>query len=138
MRGKMIEIISTSLVKTMQNPYGNYFIQEVIEKSTESERKPIVNEILANPFGLSAQKYSSNIVLKFVKYGSIKEKKQLYNLLLVPDKLAQSIKNSTIKKIALQCLDQMNLNELNYYVNTMKEHPTLSLLTDLINSKLGS
>lgn len=134
----MIEIVSASLIKTMQNPYGNYFIQEVIENSTESERKPIVNEILCNPFGLSAQKYSSNIVLKLVKYGSIKERKQLYNQLFVSDKLAQSIKNSTIKKIAVQCIDQMSLNELNYYLNSLKEQPALSTLTDLINSKLGS
>lgn len=138
MRSKMIEIISASLNKAMQNPYGNYFIQEIIENSTELERKPIISEILINPFGFTVQKYSSNIVLKLVKYGSSREKKQLYNQLFVSDKLAQSLKSSTTKKIVLQCLDQMNKNELANYVNSLNEHPALSSLTDLINSKLDS
>lgn len=137
-RYRMIEIINHSLQITMENPFGNYFIQEIVEISNESEREFILAAILIDPLRACSQKYSSNIVLKLLNCGTKREIVRLTRGIIAPEKLILSVANLNTKKILIHCFRLMQENEVEHYLSLLKHFPTLSVYVDAIISKLNN
>lgn len=64
--GKVIE----HAVKLMQDPFGNYVVQYVLEKSRNNEAKRIIAQLQGRLEELSMQKFSSNVVEKCLQNAS--------------------------------------------------------------------
>lgn len=136
-RNRIIEIINISIQFTMENPFGNYFIQEIVGNSSESEREFIIAAILVDPIRTCSHKFSSNIVLKLLNCGTKREIAQLTRSIIAPEKLITNAFNLNIKKISLHCFLQMQDDEVEYYLNLLKPYQSLSVYVDAIMSKLN-
>ena len=65
--------MSTSLV---QDQYGNYVIQHVIERGNAQDRAEIVSKVKGNVLNYSKHKFASNVVEKCILHGSKKDRQE--------------------------------------------------------------
>ena len=90
------EIIKNSL-EIIQNPFGNYVVQSMLNEHFEKEKEKcmkILNIINENFFSLSMQKFSSNVVENSLRLNSIEVlKKNLINV-IVNGKINSMLKNT--------------------------------------------
>ena len=68
----------------VQDQYGNYVIQHIIERGHASDRGAIIDKIRGNLLTLSKHKFASNVVEKCITFGSASEKTDLMNEALTP------------------------------------------------------
>ena len=61
-RNELIYILNTSCVSLIQNPYGNYALQVVIDQWNESSTISVISPLLSHIAELSLMKYSSNVI----------------------------------------------------------------------------
>lgn len=65
---EIIRKILSNALEIIQNPFGNYIVQSVIEEWGHSLCKDIINIIINNIISLSMQKFSSNVVEKILEH----------------------------------------------------------------------
>lgn len=58
----------TNCLEIIQNPFGNYIIQYILDEWGFTQCKDVVNIINANITSLSMQKFSSNVVEKCLDF----------------------------------------------------------------------
>jgi len=75
-RKNFIEKIAMNILETVQNPFGNYVIQYVLDEWEIEDTKDIIAPIIKNAVSLSMQKFSSNVVEKCLQMGD----SVLYNI----------------------------------------------------------
>jgi hypothetical protein len=64
MRKLLLDYITTNALEIVQNPFGNYIIQHILDEWGPDIAKDIINVITNNIISLSMQKFSSNVVEK--------------------------------------------------------------------------
>jgi len=79
---KEIEKASEAL---MQDQYGNYVIQHVIQHGNVEERAALIDRVRGNMLRFSQHKFASNVVECCLKYGSLKQRKDLVDEILKKD-----------------------------------------------------
>lgn len=114
----------------MQNPYGNYFIQVILEKSTKKDREALSEVIISEAYYLSTQKFSSSVIIKFIEIAGKKELNKLFKKLLNPDKLADLIKSKHAKNVIFKCVSFMTPELAG---SVLKNTPNTTKLTSLRN-----
>ena len=60
----ILDRISKNSLEIVQNPFGNYVIQHILDEWGAEIAAPIVEVIIKNIISLSMQKFSSNVVEK--------------------------------------------------------------------------
>jgi hypothetical protein len=65
MRATLLDIITKNTLEIVQNPFGNYIIQHILDEWGPENSKDIINVIISNIISLSMQKFSSNVVEKY-------------------------------------------------------------------------
>ena len=63
-RAKLVCEIAANAFVLMQNAYGNYVIQYLVEHGTDNDRDLVMRFVVGNTAELAQQKYSSNVVEK--------------------------------------------------------------------------
>jgi hypothetical protein len=61
-------------VSLVQDQYGNYVIQHVLEHGRPKDKSAIINKMRTQILPLSQHKFASNVVEKCVQFGSSKER----------------------------------------------------------------
>lgn len=61
----------------IQDQYGNYVIQHVLEKGKPADKAVIVSKVRGQVLQLSKHKFASNVVEKCVAYGSKRDRSLL-------------------------------------------------------------
>jgi hypothetical protein len=64
MRKVLLDTITNNALEIVQNPFGNYIIQHILDEWGPDIAKDIINVITDNIISLSMQKFSSNVVEK--------------------------------------------------------------------------
>ena len=81
----MSELHAATLV-LVQDQYGNYVMQNLIERGNEKDRKAIIERLKDNICSLSKHKFASNVVEKCVAFGAEGEKRAILNEILITDR----------------------------------------------------
>jgi len=68
----------------VQDQYGNYVIQHILERGQPSEKSLVVSKVLGQVLQLSKHKFASNVVEKCVAYGSPLDRQRLIEEVLLP------------------------------------------------------
>ncbi|RLN27463.1 hypothetical protein BBJ28_00019369 [Nothophytophthora sp. Chile5] len=63
-KAEVIEQVERQAMKLMQDPYGNYVVQYVLDSCTAEEAFGVILKPLGHIFELSVQKFSSNVIEK--------------------------------------------------------------------------
>lgn len=64
MKKQLLGHISKNALEIVQNPFGNYIIQHILDEWGPDTIKDVINVITTNIISLSMQKFSSNVVEK--------------------------------------------------------------------------
>jgi hypothetical protein len=64
LRKILLDNITNNALEIVQNPFGNYIIQHILDEWVPEIAKDIINVIICNIISLSMQKFSSNVVEK--------------------------------------------------------------------------
>lgn len=74
-----------SVQQLINDQYGNYVIQHVVEHGSEEERKIIIGIARKDIFALSQHKFASNVVERCLQHGSPDQRRELIEMFIVGD-----------------------------------------------------
>ena len=94
-RHKLLEYMKLHCIEIIQSSYGNYVVQHVLDEWGVVYTKEIVDIILDNIVSLSMQKFSSNVIEKFMDVASNEKeiKAQMFRNLFIKGDVSSLIKN---------------------------------------------
>ncbi|KUI67963.1 hypothetical protein VM1G_03374 [Cytospora mali] len=104
----LISRITEHAVTLVQDPFGNYVIQYIIDLSEPIFTEPVVKQFYGRIAQLSRHKFSSNVVEKCLRCASDESKDMIVEELLAPGEMDRLIRDSYA----------------NYVVQTALEHAT--------------
>lgn len=77
-----MEELHKSTSQLVQDQYGNYVIQHILEHGKPQDKALIISKVIGHTLQLSKHKFASNVVEKCVAYGSPKDRETLINEVL--------------------------------------------------------
>lgn len=73
-------------ISLVQDQYGNYVIQHVLEHGRRKDKSAIVNKMKGQILQLSQHKFASNVVEKCVEHGTPQERTEILEEILTGPK----------------------------------------------------
>ncbi|KAI0163224.1 armadillo-type protein [Pestalotiopsis sp. NC0098] len=114
----LINRITENAARLVQDPFGNYVIQYIIDLNEPSFTQPLVLKFLGSIGRLSRHKFSSNVMEKCLRCASDQSKDMMVQEMLVPGETERLLKD----------------NYGNYVVQTALEHSPLQTKIQLIDT----
>lgn len=111
----------------VQDQYGNYVIQHILERGQPSEKSLVVSKIYGQVLPLSKHKFASNVVEKCVAYGSKLDRQNLIEEVITtkPDgtsPLVLMMKDQFANYVVQKMLDVVNGDQRDVLVAKIKPH----------------
>lgn len=78
----LLEELHQNTNQLVQDQYGNYVIQHILEHGQSKDKALIISKVLGHTLQLSKHKFASNVVEKCVAYGSPEDRQALINEVL--------------------------------------------------------
>jgi hypothetical protein len=103
LKNKVVELTSINFEKLIQNPYGNYAIQHIVEYYPK-ESLLIMNKIVTKIIPYSSQKISSNVIEKCLTVCDSQFRKRVVDEILKNGRLGDLMKNKYGNFVTLQLL----------------------------------
>lgn len=111
-RTELMKWILSNVLEVIQNPFGNYVVQHLIDEWGNEASKEIARVIANNIFSLSMQKFASNVVEKSIMSISDKEiKDKMLTELFTSNKLTSLFKNTYGCYVIKRAISIMNEEE---------------------------
>lgn len=114
----LIHAITQHALVLVQDPFGNYVIQYIIDLNDPNFTNPIVSRFLNDVVELSRHKFSSNVIEKCLRCASDDYKDMIVNSLLASGKINDLVR------------DQFG----NYVIQTSLDHATVPMKRQLIDA----
>lgn len=123
----LLEEVHRCTHQLVQDQYGNYVIQHILEKGRPADKSAIINKIKGQVLPLSKHKFASNVVEKCVDFGSKEERQELIEevLQLRPDgssPLATMMKDQYANYVVQKMLDIVDEEQKNILLSRIKPH----------------
>lgn len=90
----LIAQITEHALKLVQDPFGNYVIQYIIDLNEPTFTEPLVQAFVGRVSMLSRHKFSSNVVEKCLRCASEESKDRMINELLKPGEMGRLLQDS--------------------------------------------
>ncbi len=132
---KKLEALNMEMI---HSPYGNYFIQTVLETSDAKMRENLVKDVVENIFSISNEKFSYNCVIKLLENGNKSEKKLTLLKLLNPERLLTIKRNKYLLNVVIKMTNYMSKNFLKYFIDLFNNYPKLESISSILYNKLNS
>lgn len=78
-----MEELHKNTSQLVQDQYGNYVIQHILEHGEPKDKALIISKIKGHVLQLSKHKFASNVVEKCVAYGSVGDRQELIEEVLM-------------------------------------------------------
>ena len=104
------EIIFNSLY-LVQDPFGNYVIQYILDLNDARFSEPLIRTFIGNVCSLSVQKFSSNVVEKCIRVADPEIRKVLVGEVLNRSRLEKLLRDSYGNYVIQTILDYCDLNQ---------------------------
>jgi len=127
---RLLDAIITNCLEIVQNPFGNYVIQEIFERWGIDYCSEVLKILHNNIISLSMQKYSSNVVEKSIEMPDINIKRKILKELFFNPKISSLLKNKFGNFVVQKALKLVKADE------TLKIEIKESLNKKLVNSNL--
>ncbi|KAI1167175.1 ARM repeat-containing protein [Nemania serpens] len=114
----LISKITEHALRLVQDPFGNYVVQYIIDLNDRAFTEPIAQRFLGKIVTLSRHKFSSNVVEKCLRCASEEAKDRMVKELLVPGEMDRLLKDSFG----------------NYVVQTALEHSSVLMKHQLVEA----
>lgn len=114
----LIQRITEHAVTLVQDPFGNYVVQYIIDLNEPMFTEPLVQRFHSKITQLSRHKFSSNVIEKCLRCASSDSKDMIVEELLVPGEMERLIRDAYA----------------NYVVQTALEHATLYMKQQMVET----
>lgn len=111
----------------VQDQYGNYVIQHVLERGKPSDRAQVISKIRGQVLQMSKHKFASNVVEKCVAFGNAQERRDLISEVchakqdgVVP--LHVMMKDQFANYVVQKMLDTADAEQREMLVSKIKPH----------------
>ena len=158
-KNNLLDEVQKSHKRLLDDQYGNYVIQHVLEYGRVEDRDSILAIVVESGLlSLSRQKFASNVVEKLLKYGNGPQRKSIARemlrkvdkssgmnmhggdssvvLLMVRDAYANYVVQTTLDVVPISEERTSLLNELNSHSDELVRLPTTSLSWDRRNTHI--
>ena len=124
---ELMKEIETASLALMQDQYGNYVIQWMIEKGERTQRERLVNRVRGNVLRFSQHKYASNVVECCLQHGTTSQRHDLVKEILNKDEagiapLELMIKDPFANYVVQRILDVVDDRQRIAVVNVIQSH----------------
>ncbi|PSR87064.1 armadillo-type protein [Coniella lustricola] len=114
----LIQRITDHAYELVQDPFGNYVVQYIIDLNESMFTEPLVQQFHTRIPQLSRHKFSSNVIEKCLRCASSDSKDMIVEELLAPGEIERLIRDSYA----------------NYVIQTALEHATTYMKKELVES----
>lgn len=101
----LIRQISNNAYVLVQDPFGNYVVQYILDLGEPIFTEPLVGMFQGQVGQLSKQKFSSNVIEKCLRCATEKSKEMLINEMLQPQELDRLLRDSFANYVIQTALD---------------------------------
>ncbi|KAK0706462.1 armadillo-type protein [Lasiosphaeria miniovina] len=118
----LIECITDHAVALVQDPFGNYVVQYIIDLNEESFTEPLVYQFKGRIAYLSKHKFSSNVVEKCLRCASDVAKDMIVQELLSPTDIERLLRDSFANYVVQTALEYATPSMKHHLVETIRPH----------------
>lgn len=93
-RENLVSFACENSIELVQDPYGNYAVQEIMNKWPEQNFEPLIAKVKSKVAQLSIQKFSSNVVEKCLQMSDVEQRNDIIIHIANVDKLVSVMRNS--------------------------------------------
>ncbi|GAW23658.1 hypothetical protein ANO14919_132320 [Xylariales sp. No.14919] len=116
----LISQITEHALRLVQDPFGNYVVQYIIDLNEPSFTEPLVQRFLTKIGMLSRHKFSSNVVEKCLRCASEEAKDRMVNELLAPGEMERLLKDSFGNYVVQTALDHSSAHMKHQLVEAIR------------------
>jgi hypothetical protein len=104
-RARLIAQITTNAFALVQDPFGNYVIQYILDLSEPHFTEPLCQAFLGNISPLSKQKFSSNVIEKCLRTADYQMRRKMVDEMLAPNELEKMLRDSFANYVVQTAMD---------------------------------
>lgn len=118
----LIRQISNNAYVLVQDPFGNYVVQYILDLNEPIFTEPLVAMFAGRVAQLSKQKFSSNVIEKCLRCAQEPSKDMLIEEMLQPNQLDGLLRDSFANYVIQTALDYANPNMKNRLIEAIRPH----------------
>ncbi|KAK3701582.1 hypothetical protein LTR37_015436 [Vermiconidia calcicola] len=104
-KGALVDHIIANAHALVQDPFGNYVVQYIIDLSEPCFTEPLCRSFLGNISYLSKQKFSSNVIEKCIRCSGPETKRLMICEIITPNELERLLRDSFANYVVQTALD---------------------------------
>lgn len=140
-RCQLVQVITQNAFILVQDPFGNYVTQYVLDLGVEAFSEPLIQTFLGHLYHLSTQKFSSNMVEKCLNVATPTTAALLIEELVESPRLEQMLRDSYANYVIQTALDRADVDTRHRLVEKIR--PIIPSIRSTpygrrIHSKIGS
>jgi len=125
--GAILQELLRATDSLVQDQYGNYVIQHVLQHGSPADKGTIVGKLTGNVLKWSQHKFASNVVERCVQFGNQAQKKQIVDEITTGDSegispLQMMVKDQYGNYVVQKILDLVNEELRSKLINNIKSH----------------
>ena len=118
----IIDEIVNNVLLLVQDQYGNYVVQYVLEKAMIEKANEITMNLLSHLISLSKQKFSSNVIEKLLRCDGNEKKELMFDVFLGYRNVEELLKHAYANYVIQTCLDACNDEYLKKFTEWIEPH----------------
>lgn len=104
-KGTLVDQIISNAYTLVQDPFGNYVVQYILDLSEPCFTEPLCRSFANNIVFLSKQKFSSNVIEKCIRCAGPETKRTLIQEITVPAELEKLLRDSFANYVVQTAMD---------------------------------
>ncbi|KAI1294043.1 ARM repeat-containing protein [Xylaria venustula] len=116
----LIGRITEHALRLVQDPFGNYVVQYIIDLNDTSFTEPLAKRFIGQIGELSRHKFSSNVIEKCLRCASEESKDKMVSELLVPGEMERLLKDNFGNYVVQTALEHSSVNNKHQLVEAIR------------------
>jgi Pumilio-family RNA binding repeat len=104
-RSKLIGSITRNSFSLVQDPFGNYVVQYILDLDEPKFTQPLCLSLAGNIPGLSKQKFSSNVIEKCLRTADVETKRMMIEEMLHANEIEKMLRDSFANYVVQTAMD---------------------------------
>ncbi|KAL1954840.1 hypothetical protein VTO42DRAFT_528 [Malbranchea cinnamomea] len=104
-RARLISQITSNAFALVQDPFGNYVVQYILDLAEPHFTEPICAIFRGSVAALSKQKFSSNVIEKCIRTADFQTRRQLIQEIMAPNELERMLRDSFANYVVQTAID---------------------------------
>jgi hypothetical protein len=104
-KGQLIHYITINAFTLVQDPFGNYVVQYILDLGEPAFSQPLAQSFLGNVAALSRQKFSSNVIEKSIRTGDDDTRRALIDEIMDPAEIEKLLRDSYANYVVQTAMD---------------------------------